>query len=226
MKARISTSIKRLPGVIFDNAGWKLLALAIAVTIWAFVAAEPELTMFASVRIEYKDLPEELEISSQPVDTVSLELMGPSSTLRAMNGAASPEVILDMSNVRPGQRTFPVSDATVRLARGVRLVRSIPSEVRFKFERRLRRFASVVPRFTGQGQNGYTVEGWSVDPPQVEIIGPASHVASSGSVTTDPMDVAGVVGASEFRVNAFLEDPYVRFASAPQITVKVTMKKK
>jgi hypothetical protein len=38
--------------------------------------------------------------------------------------------------------------------------------------------------------------------------------------------VSSVVGASEFRVNAFVDDAYVRFAGSPQVTVAVTMKKK
>ena len=31
---------------VFENAGWKLLALAVAVVIWALVASEPELATF------------------------------------------------------------------------------------------------------------------------------------------------------------------------------------
>ena len=45
------------------------------------------------------------------------------------------------------------------------------------------------------------------------------------NAVTDPVDVATVVGSSEFRVNAYLEDPYVRFRSSPQVTVSVAMKK-
>lgn len=220
MKSRL----KRLPGLIFDNAGWKLLSLLIAVLLWVVVASEPQLATFASVRLEYKNLPEELEISSEPVDTVSLELRGPSGNLRGMTGSTAPEVVLDMGNVEPGQRTFPIESA-VRLGRNVRLIRAVPSEVRFTFEKRLRRFITVTPRFSGQGQNGYIVDSWSVDPPQVEVLGPASRVERLHAIATDPMDVSSVVGSSEFRVNAFLDDPYVRFDSAPQITVKVTMKK-
>jgi YbbR domain-containing protein len=221
----VKTALKRAPGWIFHHAGWKLLSLGVAIILWAFVATEPELALFASVRLEFKNLPDELEISSQPVDTVSLELRGPSGNLRNLNGPAAPEVVLDMSSVEPGQRTFPIDSHTVRLERGVHLVRAIPSEVRFTFEQRRRRFVPVLPRFTGQGQHGYTVAGWTIDPQQVEVVGPASHVARLASVATDPVDVSSVVGSSEFRVNAYLDSPFLRFASSPQITVKVTMKK-
>jgi hypothetical protein len=51
-------------------------------------------------------------------------------------------------------------------------------------------------------------------------------VGRIGAVDTDRVDVSSVVGSSEFRVNAFVEDPYVRFAASPQVTVVVTMKRK
>lgn len=216
---------------VVDNFLWKLLALAIAVAIWMLVASEPELSTFAMVRLEFKNLPDDLEISSEPVSTVSLELHGPSGELRNLSGEpygmgnVRPAVILDMAGVQPGERTFPIGNGNVRLARGVRLVRAIPSEVRFDFERRATRNVPVKPRFSGLGSNGYMVAKVNVQPGQLQIEGPASHVARVNDAVTDVVDVSNVVGSSEFRVNAYVEDPYVRLAGSPQVTVSVTMKK-
>ena len=213
---------------VTENLGWKALALAIALVIWAIVATEPELSTFATAPLTYKNLPDDLEISAEPVNSITLELRGPSGELRSLGeaGGLRPAVIVDMSGVQPGERTFPLGDGNVKLGRGVRLVRAIPSEARFEFERRRTREVDVYPRFSSDGANGYEVAHFSVSPKQLEIIGPASRVARIASVVTDRMDVSGVVGASEFRVNAFVEDPYVRFAGSPQVTVSVTMKKK
>jgi YbbR domain-containing protein len=137
-----------------------------------------------------------------------------------------PAVVLDMSDVQPGERTFTIGAGNVKLARGVRLVRSIPSEVRFLFERRMVRFVPVVVRTAGQGQNGYTVAHQSVTPDRLEIAGPGSRVARIKAATTDPVDLSSVVGTSEFRVNAFVDDSFVRFQTSPQVVVTVTMKKK
>ena len=126
---------KSLLGLVTRNIGWKLLSLAIALVVWGVVANEPEIATFATVGVEYRNLPEDLEIASDPVTSVKLELRGPSGQL---SGSVSPEVILDMSDVRTGDRTFPIGDGSVKLVRGVQLVRAIPSEVRFRFERRFR----------------------------------------------------------------------------------------
>jgi hypothetical protein len=213
---------------VAENLGWKLLAFVIAVLIWALVASEPELSTFVTVPLAFKNLPDDLEVSADPVNSISLELRGPSGELRSLGeaGGLRPAVILDMSGVQQGERTFPIGDGNVKLSRGVRLVRAIPSEARFEFERRRVRAINVVPRFTGEGANGYDIARFTVDPKQLLVAGPASHVNRIQSVVTDRVDVSGVVGTSEFRVNAFVEDPYVRFVESPQVTVVVTMKKR
>jgi len=226
MKQTLQRALRWTLRLVFHNFGWKLLALAIAVVLWALVASEPELSEFATVRLEYRNLPDELEIGSDPVTSVSLELRRPSGELRGTGEGIGPAEVLDMSDVQPGERTFTIGAGNVRLARGVRLVRSIPSEVRFLFERRMVRFVPVVVRMSGQGQNGYTVAHQSVAPDRLEIAGPGSRVARVTAAVTDPVDLSSVVGTSEFRVNAFVEDSFVRFQSSPQVVVTVTMKKK
>jgi len=217
---------------ITDHFGWKVLALVIAVVIWALVASEPELSAFVNVRLEFKNLPEDEVISSEPVTTIALELRGPSGELRGVNfgpaaeGAMRPAVILDMAGVQPGEHTFAIGDGNVRLPRGVHLVRALPSEVRLDFERRAQRVVPVAPRFSGEGDNGYLVSQFTIDPDKLEIGGPASHVERVTLAVTDPIDVSSVVGTSQFRVNAYVDDPFVRFLESPQVTVSVIMKKK
>jgi hypothetical protein len=50
-------------------------------------------------------------------------------------------------------------------------------------------------------------------------------VSRIGAATTDPVDVSKAVGRSEFHVNAFVNDDFVRFRSASLVTVTVTMRK-
>ncbi len=212
---------------LVENTGWKLLSLLIAIILWALVASEPEMAAFATAPVEYKNLPDDLEISSEPVTEVSLELRGSSGELRGISdGALRPAVILDMSGVRPGEHTFAINSSGVKLARGLRLIRAIPSEVRLDFDRRVVKNVRVIPRFTGEDKNGYVVEKWSIVPPELQVSGPEDHVATIHQVVTDPIDVSNVLGTSEFRVNAYVGDSYVRFHTSPQVAVSVTMKKK
>ena len=211
--------------LIAGNFGWKLLSLAIAVVVWGMVANEPELSSFAIAGVEYRNLPDDLEISSDPVSTVKLELRGPSGQLRGIGeGGAVPEVILDMSKVLSGDRTFPIGDNDVKMVRGVHLVRAIPSEVRFRFERRALRTLKVTPRF--REREGYEVSDFTVKPETVAIAGPASHVGLVDTVLTDQVNVPARAGTFEYPVNTFVDDPYVRFPNLSRVSVTVTVRKK
>jgi YbbR domain-containing protein len=211
--------------LVSHNFWWKVLALAIAVLIWAVVASEPELSTFATARLEYKNLPEDLDLSSEPVTQIVLELRGPSGELRGLgDGGQHPAAVLDMSNAAPGERTFPIGAANVRLSRGVHIVRAIPSQVHLVFEQRLERSVPVSVRF-GEFHNHYRVASFTAEPEQLAILGPQSHVARLKSVPTDPVDVSALTASGRFQVNAFSGDPLVRFRSTPTVTVTVTMTK-
>jgi YbbR domain-containing protein len=215
---------KTLLDLVVRNPGWKLLSLAIAVVVWGVVANEPELATFTTAGIEYKNLPEDIEISSDPVSTVKLELRGPSGQLRGVGDGAGPQVILDMSDVRPGEHTFPIGDGNVKLVPGVHLVRAIPSEVRFRFERSAQRTVKVTPRF--QQRDGYEVTGFTVTPDSLKIAGPASHIVQVESVLTDEVNVPAHTGSFDYPVNTFVDDPYVRFPDVSRVTVTMTVRKK
>ena len=217
--------LKWLRGLIFANFGWKLLSLAIAAVIWALVASEPEMGTSTPARLEFRNLPDEDEIAGQSASEVTLELRGPSGALRSVGDGVRPVVILDMSGITPGERTFPISSANVQLGRRVHLMRAIPSEVRFVFEHRMSRQVPVHVRISGDGRDGYVVASRQVQPSELTIVGPASHVAAVAAAVTDPVDVSSVVGSKEFHVNAFIQDPYVRLRSSPTVAVTVTMKK-
>jgi YbbR domain-containing protein len=227
MTQAILRAVRWVRDLILENIGWKLLSLAAAAAIWAMVATEPELSTFAGTQVEFKNLPDDIEIDSNPLATVTLELRGPSGALRDIGEASlRPQVILDMSTAAPGQRTFTIEDGSVKLPRGVWLVRAVPSQVRFSFDRRAEASVPVTVPITGQGANGYVVASQLSEPARLAVSGPASHVARISQVSTDPVDVSHATGTVEYRVNANLSDAYLEFQSSPQVKVTIVMKKK
>ena len=85
-------------GWLTQNLGWKAGSLVIATLLWISVSNEPELSTFQSVPVEYKQMPENLEITSDVDETVRLELRGPSGRLRDLRDAKL-AVVLDFSSV-------------------------------------------------------------------------------------------------------------------------------
>jgi YbbR domain-containing protein len=200
--------------IVTRNIWWKLFALLIAVLLWIAVANEPELSTFVSVPIEFKDLPDTLEISSDVVERVELEMRGPSGELRNFTGNRT-AVVLDMSDAMPGQRTYTIRGADVHLPRTLQLIRVIPSAVRFVFEHRRRKSVPVEVRFSQPPAK------FQVSPPSLTIEGPESRVNRVHSLTTDQIDLSKVDGSGTFHVSALAGDPHVRINSDPEVTVEV-----
>jgi YbbR domain-containing protein len=212
-------------GFVTRNIGWKLLSLAAAVALWVSVASEPELATLRSVPVEYKGPPDDLEISSNFVEDVVLEMRGPSSRLRDLRDAR-PAVVLDFSSVhQPGERTFTIDTSNASLPRGIQLVRSIPEQLRFRFERRVTRQVPVDVRLSPP-HDGYAVASVQVTPPVLTVTGPETSVERMRSATSDLVDISGVIASQQYRVNTYLTEPRARFQSPTQVVVQVTVKKK
>jgi YbbR domain-containing protein len=214
--------IRRL---LFENLGWKLLSVALAFLLWLIVVDRPELARSVSVPIEYRNIPENLEMSSNVPDRVHLEVRGSSTRLEGadLSGAA---VVLDLAAIHgPGERTFTIDEDRVRLPFGLRLVRAIPAQLRIEFEQRVSREVPVRVHFSTSPPAGYRVQGQEVSPAKIRIVGPASRVNGIEYAETDPIDLSQTVSAAEFRVHAFVRDPQVRFVSEPVVRVKVVLEK-
>ena len=206
------------------NLGWKLLSLAAAVLLWISVATEPELATFVSAHVEYKNLSPAVEINSDVVETVNLEVRGPSEALRLPELPRRSAVILDMADVEPGQHTFTIDSGHVRLPRGVELVRAIPAQIRIVFEPGATRSVPVEMRFAdGLPQDLQVIEA-TAEPSALAVTGPASRVARVASVETDPFTLKPEAGTNFYTVEAYVNDARVRFQDSPQVTVKVTLK--
>jgi YbbR domain-containing protein len=201
--------------LVWRNLGWKLFALLIAVMLWIAVANEPELSTFVSVPIEFKDLPETLEIGSDVVEKVDLEMRGPSGELQTLS-ANRAAVVLDMADAAPGERTFLIEESNVRLPRGLRLIRAIPPGVRFVFERRKTRVVPVEVRFSEPKPAKFRVV-----PASLAIEGPESHVNRVSALVTDKIDVSALNSTGTFHTTALAEDKFVRIDSDPEVTVEV-----
>lgn len=212
-------------GILTHNLGWKLLSLAAAIAIWMLVASEPELSTLTTVPVEYKGVPDDLEISSDVLQGVTVETRGPSGRLRDMQDSRS-AVVLDLSSVQQaGTKTFDIDKRNVNLPRGLTLVRVIPGQLSFTFEKRLSREVPVEVKYAAP-HPGYAVVSAEAFPPKLRIVGPESAVRRTQSLATDPVDISTVVSEAQYRVNTYLPEARVRFEGSSHVTVRIVVKKK
>lgn len=212
-------------GPIFHNLHWKLLSLLIASLLWFLVVREPELVTSRSVPIFYKNLDKDLEIGSDVLDRVHVEIRGPEGKLNSAS-LSDTAVILDLSPVQaPGERTFTMSDSSLNLPGGVTFLRAVPSQLRLRFDRTQSKEVPVQVRVSSPQPAGYRVVLQTVNPERLKIAGPENRVRQVESAQTDPIDLAGVISRADFRVHAYVSDPQVRFEGSSMVTVRVTVEK-
>ena len=214
-----------LKALVTHNFGLKVLALSVAFGLWFNIASEPELATIVSVPVNYKNYPKDLLISSETVDSVALEARGPASRLREMQETPVAAVIDFASVHAPGERTFTLTGAELRPPRGVTLVRAIPEQLRFRFERQLTSKIPVEVAYSGVLPHGLAIAKVTVDPPELEIVGPESRVVTARKAFTDPFDLSQLTGDAEQQLSAYIADAEVRFAGVPRVTVKIHLER-
>lgn len=205
------------------NIGWKLLALAIAVVLWTLAAREPEVATSLSVPLEFKNIPDDLDIGGNLPDRIRVEVRGPSGRLSRDN-LSDVAVVLDLSEARPGEHTYNIRAANVVLPFGVEFDRAVPAQVTSHFDQLNVRTVAVQPTYVDIS-DGYRVVSAVIDPAQVQIRGPEQHVNRIRRVVTDPVDLNGVIGQKEFHTRINIGDPQVRLESGSEIKLTVKLEK-
>jgi len=205
------------------NFGWKLLSLAIAVALWILAAREPEVATSLSVPIEFKNIPDDLDIGGDLPDRVRVEVRGPSGRLSRDN-LADAAVVLDLADARPGERTYTIRAANLTLPFGVVFYRAVPSQVTVRFDRLVARGVTIKPVFI-KTPSGYHIGSAAIEPTKVQIRGPEERVNNISEVMTDPIDLTGVVSEKTFRTRVNVGDPLIRLEAPAEIMVKVTLQR-
>ncbi|MEZ5400764.1 MAG: CdaR family protein [Bryobacteraceae bacterium] len=203
------------------NWGYKAFSLAAAAAMWMLVIQEPEVGTSILAPVQYRNMPKDLEISSDVRDRIHVEVRGPASKLTP-TGLDDASVILDLGFVkRAGERTFPVKQ-NMHLPAGVVLDRAVPAQVRLKFEKRVTREVPVVVRI-GSPPAGYEIVSQQVSPGRVKLVGPESRVREVESVETDPVDLSETKESEEFLVQTYVADPQVRVDGDGRVAVRVQL---
>ena len=211
--------------LISNNFAWKLGSLMLSVLLWFAMVGEPELVTTHSLPILYKNLPRGLLIGPDAIDSVRVDLRGPSGHLTEAS-LSDLAVTIDLSNISgPGERTFTLSDSDLKLPEGVSFVRGVPSQLRLRFARVATKDVPVEVRFATPPPDGFRIVSQEVTPQALRISGPEPRVAAIASAQTDAIDLSAISQSSDIRVNTFVADPQVWLESAPMVTVRVKLEK-
>ncbi len=209
---------------VFHNLGLKLISLALAVGVWLAVARDPVAEIAVDVAIEFRDIPQNLEISSESIPKAQIRLRGPERVIRRLE-PADVYAEIELNGLKPGERTFDLTAQQIHEPSELEVVQVVPSQFHLSFDTRLTRQVPVQPRVAGTFAPGYGIERVVVDPPIITISGPKKHVEAVTSAITDPIDVSGAISQIAVRRHAYVSDPLIQVASPDPVQVTVIMQK-
>jgi len=213
-----------LQRVVIQNFGLKLFSLGLAVALWVALARDPIAEVALDAPIEFHHMPANLEINSEHVPSAQVRVRGPERLVRRLR-AEQVHVEVDLSNVRPGERTFSLTAQDVREPRDIAVVQVVPSQFELSFDIRERREIQVHPRVRGQFASGLHIAQVLANPDRITIIGPRARVEGIDFATTDPIDATGLTGAQTFTTNVYVPDPLIQVVNPTPVNVTVMMER-
>ncbi len=199
-----------------------LVALIAAFLLWYSLAAqriENISVRGVKARLTLVNIPRDLVLTSSVPDTVSLQLRGPLT--RALDSNNPPEVLLDLSDARPGLNSYPINERDIPLPAEVEVVSVDPSAITLELERQETRIVSVRPLIEGVPAPGFRVAGIRAIPAQYTVQGPESLVLALESIDTSPISIEGAAGPVEAMVQPMLPDPLLRMLGLGSLQIIV-----
>jgi len=209
---------------VFHNLGLKLISLGLAVGLWLAVARDPIAEVAVNVPIEFHNMPENLEISAESIPTAQIRLRGPERIVHQVR-SADVYVEIELGNLKPGERTFDLTDSQIHRPAGLEVEQVVPSQVHFTFDDRMVRRVPVQPRVVGNFASGYQIGQVVADPAFITISGPKQHVEAIDAATTDPVDVSGTMNRATFSRHAYVADPLIQVSDPNPVRVTVIMER-
>ncbi|MGH9410920.1 MAG: CdaR family protein [Vicinamibacterales bacterium] len=195
----------------FRNLGLKVFSIALASLLWLTVAGEHVVERSVRVPLEFRNVPEALDIVGNAPQTVDVTLRGSSAVLNRLE-AGEIVAVIDLSRARPGARLFHIMNDEVRAPFGVEVAQVFPATLPLDLEASLERSVPVVPAVEGVPAPGYVVGRISSDPATVAIVGPETHVRQIASATTESVSIAGARSRVRDNVTIGVADSAVRLA--------------
>lgn len=177
---------------------WLLLALAFlsALAMWYMVTISERLDAQIEVRLDYKNIPDNLIVMDGQINKVIVRMRGPQTLVRSINPQDMSQVI-NLSRVKKGSNIIPlVPEKLEANIRAFEVLEVVPPRLILEVDALVERTLPVKPVLKSQLTNSVlTVDAITVTPPTVLVRGPETLVSAMRSINlTIPLDPNAAAG--------------------------------
>lgn len=178
---------------------WLLLLMAFlaALAMWYIVTISDRLDAQVEVRLDYKNIPENLVVMDGLLNKVTVRIRGPQTLVRSINPQDMNQVV-NLSRLKKGSNVIPlVPEKLESNIRAFEVLEVVPPRLTIEVDALMERTLPVKPVLKSQLTNSVlTVDAITVTPPSILVRGPESLVGSMRNVNLniplDPNAAAGI----------------------------------
>jgi YbbR domain-containing protein len=203
-----------------QNLGLKVVALALAVAAWWFVAGESKVLVSFPIPLEIRNVPKGLTVTNKPERQVEVRLSGPSSLLSGMRPSEISAGV-DLSAARAGRQYFTLDDRAVKVPPGIKVQRIFPPSIEVILDRTERRTVPVSARIGGGAAVRRRVAKVEIDPPSVEVEALAEEFSRMQVVYTEEVVPERTEGAYSAVARVETREPHAKIVGSPSVRVKI-----
>lgn len=210
--------------LLFGNLLYKLLALLVAVVLWAAVQGSRSEQQSYDLRITLENVPEDVVVVEQSAHMVNLTLRGSRAALRRVSRDVQVRTYpVSLQGVKPGEARFQVPRDPLGVPPGTEVLARSPSTIVLELEAVERKKVRVRADVVGEPPEGYRLVGYSVDPPEVLLAGARGSIRRLREVVTDRLDLSQLRETAVHEVPLAFSGSYVWPVDddGPAVRVKV-----
>lgn len=206
--------------LLAENLTFKLISIALAIFLWFFVTFKGQTETSIEVPIEFKNTPAEMEILKQSVKKVTIAVSARERILRELT-QNNVRIVIDLSNVRLGENSIPITKSSVKLPRGIEILRIEPSQLKIYMDEKSQKIVPVKVILTGNPAKGFHIVSVTSEPSTIKIEGAKKELDRIRVIKTEPVDIEGA--NEDLRVQAKI-NPEGRIFRTDKDTVYINIK--
>lgn len=180
-----------LKKLITENLTFKLISIALAIFLWFFVTFRGQTETSIEVPLEFKNIPPEMEVLKQSVKKVTVGISARERILKELS-KNDVRVVMDLSNVKLGENTTPITKSSVKLPRGIDILRIEPSQLKIYMDKKSTKIVPVKVQVSGNPAKGYKIVSVISEPSNIKIEGAQKEIDKIKAIKTEPVNVEGI----------------------------------
>ena len=211
-------------GLASHNLGLKVVALALAVAAWWFIAGESKVLVSFTIPLEIRNVPKGVTMTNKPEREVEVRLSGPSSLLSGMRPSEISAGV-DLTAAHAGRQYFTLDDRAVKVPPGIKVQRIFPPSIEVILDRTERRAVPVSARIGGGAAIRRRVAKVEIDPSSVEVEALLEEFSRMPVIYTEEVVPGQTEGVYSAIARVETREAHAKIIGNPNVRVKIQFRK-